>query len=320
MRKRFGGAVACAVAATSSMVAFGVGPVRAQETPEFEHLEAELAPAEATAGDEITVTSIDACAAGSTTLTWALFAAGDFSWEGPTEEGPPLIVSDAEVAEDGSWVVTFPAPGEDIEEEGTFAPGDALSALAEEEPEEPEPELPAFQVYGPLPLAVDGTDYEWFGFCTDYTEPEILVADITSHDDHPVLGFPLVDQADQVTVDPVDACPVTGEGDSLFWMVETWPLDEDDPYELVDSGTLTPDGEGGWHLAFAAPDDGDDVKVTFYSVWLYCETETATTGIYDLLMFAVGEEPLPAPPTDRPTQPHSPRPARPIVDAPDFTG
>jgi hypothetical protein len=319
MRKLFGGAVACAVAVTSSMVAFGAGPVRAQELPGLEHREATLSPAEAVAGDEITVTSVDACSVTTGVVTWALFEAGKFSWEGPVDEDAvSVLLGDADLAEDGSWQVVFEAPASPVEAEGKFSPADELVALAEEEPEEPAE--PGLEVYGPLPLAVDEVAYEWFGFCIDLTEPAYLSADITSHDDHPVLGFPLVDQADQVTAGPIDPCPVTGAGDSVYWQLETWPLDEDDPYEQIDGGYLEPDGEGGWGLSFPAPDDGDDVKVTFYALWVDCENDATVTGFYDLLLFAVGEEPLPSPPTEPPTRPEGPRPARPIVEAPDFTG
>jgi len=229
MRKLFVGAVACAVTATSSLVAFGPGPVQAQESPGFDLLATELSPAEASVGDEITVTPVDDCSATTGYLAYALFEAGEFSWENPPDEQGPVLVADVPLAEDGSWVVTFPSPDQETDEEiGEFSP----AALAEEEPE---PELPGMEVYA------------------------------------------------------------------------------DDPHlEVAEDGT--------WNLAFPAPDDGDAAAVTFYALWLDCENDTTVTGFYDLLLFAVGDRPLPAPPTEPPTRPESPRPARPIVVAPDFTG
>ncbi|HMG45749.1 MAG TPA: hypothetical protein VK611_30750 [Acidimicrobiales bacterium] len=432
MRKLFGGVVALALAATGSLALAAPGSTQEEPPVDLRHLDANLSPTEAAPGDDVTVTPVENCSVETGYLIWLVFEAGEFSFdEGSDPEVEPVLVDVAELNEDGSWEVVFPAPG------GPDVDDEALQAFAEENPiaidvygpeaftsgdvayewfaQCVEIELPELvhldadltqtgdavavtpvdncsategfldwlvypagefswddfggaepvgggfvdleaggswqlefsaaeavagfpeegedfaaaaaaaedeepyvvEVYGPEAFTSGGADYEWFAQCVEFVEPPFLEAEITSHEAHTVLGFPLVNQGDEITVGPIDPCPATSDG-SLFWEVDSWPLDDEEP-EMIDAGYLDVADDGTWELKFPTPDDGDDVKVTFYAVWLDCETTDEVTGFYDLLLFAVGEAPA-TPPTEEPTEPVGPKPAHPVVRTPDQTG
>jgi hypothetical protein len=102
MNRLMAGAVAGALAA-AGVVALAV-PGLAQEQPEYETFqgEASIDPGEPTPGQQVTA-SDDSCFEGTTDIYWLLHPADSFEVE--SEGRVPLNA-------DGSWEVTFTAPGE----------------------------------------------------------------------------------------------------------------------------------------------------------------------------------------------------------------
>jgi len=302
MRKAFGGAVALGLATAASLA--WAGPGFAQEDPEdpgFTHLEANLTPKEVGPQDTVTVTSVDSCSTAGT-LEFAVFHEGDFDWESGESEAQPVLVDFAETNDDGSWEISFsPAdfgsvdPGED----------DELSALAEEDPEEPGDDL-AFEVYGPLGFSVEGPEldegFEWFGLCFDFGEEVELTDEITSHDFDDEFGVYPTKAGDDVTAASVDACPVSEEGgDSAQWFL----FSEED---LVTNGPLELTSEGEWEVTFPAPADAG-----FYFFYVECYgPDEELTGFYTDLVLANEVSGTP------PVRP--PAPASPIDEPPPNTG
>jgi hypothetical protein len=285
-----------------------VGECFPVDLPEYLTLEAELSPTKVSAGDEVMAMPVDNCSAESGFLDWALFHEGDFNWEDGGTGEPPVLSDFAELAPDGSWEIVFNAPG------GSGGEGDqGFGSLGQSAADEGDEDPFVVEVYGPLSLDVDGTAYEWFGICSETgPEPEELEAEITSHENHPDLSFPLVETGEQVIIEPIDACPVTeNDEDLLFWEVDLWDPETGD-LNLDDAGYLDVTDDGEWKLAI----DTDDYGV--YVVWLDCENSEDVTGFYNYLQYGVGV--VTEKPTEPPTKPAGPKPARPIADDPPYTG
>lgn len=277
--------------------------------PEYVHLEAELSPDEVSAGDDVTVTPIDNCSlTGEGYLDWALFHEGDWNWEDGGTGEPPVLSDLVDLNADGSWEVLFAAPGVDPDDggDGGF---ESLATSAAEDEEDPF----VVEVYGPVSLDIDGAPYEWFGICTDLgPQPLDLEAEITSHENHPDLSFPLVEIGETVVIEPIDTCPVTEDDeDWLYWEVDLWDPETGD-LNLDDAGYMEVDDDGDWTLEL----DTDEYGV--YVVWLDCENSDTITGFYNYLQYGVGV--VTEKPTEPPTHPAGPKPAKPIADDPPYTG
>ncbi len=310
MRKLLGGAVAVGLATAGSLAL--ATPGFAQEDPGegLTHLAATIAPAE---GGKFTVTSEDNCSEDASSLEWAVFHKGDFSWDDPESGGDgPVAFDIADLNEDGSWQVTvdpadFTAP--DPEE-------DQFKALAEgDDPEDPGDEAPRFEVYGRLELTTGDQAFEWFGFCeVDHPQPPEtdLTDKITSHPLDPDFGLYLVKPGDHVTAGPIDKCP-EGERDSAEWDLERVTDVDTGESEPADGGTAVVADDGDWQVAFTAP-----ATKGIYVLWVACLGSEGDFGLYNPLFLGngvTGEPPkTPEPPTI------APPPATPVDEPPHTTG
>lgn len=279
------------------------------ELPEYLVLDAEANPEHVSPGEDVTFTPVDNCSLEEGTLEWAVFQPGGWNWEG-TGEGFPLTTGFEDIAADGSWEVVVPTPipdegvGGEIESFGAVGAATTAAAADEDDPY-------VVEVYGPVAFEVGDTAYEWFGICSEETSTPELEAEITSHENHPVLGLPRPDKGDTVIIEPIDPCPVTEDDDDyLYWEVDSWSPDEEST--IVDAGYLEVTDEGDWTLEI----DADEFGV--FVVWLDCENSEEITGFYGALTYVVGE--AIKPPTGRPTEPAGPKPAHPITGPPNGAG
>jgi hypothetical protein len=117
MRRSLAGALAIGVVGASSALLAGPGGAQEPDFDVVEHLDASLTPAMVSAGQTVTVTSVDPCPQPpdveepTDELAWAFGPAGWLDPNDPTvQPGDLTDQGTAPVAEDGTWEVTFPAP------------------------------------------------------------------------------------------------------------------------------------------------------------------------------------------------------------------
>ena len=134
MNRLFAGGLAVGLAGATTLGLAGASSAQSAEDLIF--LSAHIDVQDFAPGDTVTVTSEDPCSFfedGPTTGTieWALFrneSEDELSWQKVLDgEVGPVVSDSAELNEDGSWEVTFEAPGTDAENsDEAWVPEDAV--------------------------------------------------------------------------------------------------------------------------------------------------------------------------------------------------
>lgn len=318
-RPTVGFALAGAALLATSMVV-GSTAAGGQSAVETSELDAELAPTETTAGDEITVRSVGTgCVSEQRSgLVWAVFPRGDFVWGEQLGWQPDDAITSGvgypgayTGGYSGSWRLTFPAP--DV--------GDGPAASGEIGPGSP-PTSSVLQVYGPLPFTVDGHELEFVAKCF---EQRSGYAELDISPEVPELGG-------SATVTPDEPCPMPHTaGGSVA--VELWSLPADvgsiddvfGTLETTDLGPVPVADDGSWSLTFDVPDTPD----RRLALNVGCRNvEGGSPFGYILEPFDVrepGGAPIETPPDfwDEHTDPSTPpaaAPAQPVRAEPSYTG
>ena len=252
------------ISAASTLVLTAVlGVAAPAPAASVEHLDATLAPTQTSAGDQGAVTSVDGCSGDHDELIWAVFHAGDFSWDAGREWSADAVLLGGHVspADDGSWQVTFAAPGDDV-----FDPG--LPAVGSE----PDDTLRA---YGPLPFSVGDKDYDFVARCLD--QPVRL---------RYRLSPSAATAGETITATSVDPCPPESEG--AHWKLITSRGGELVP---IDEGDAPVADDGSWAVRFTTPAPGT------YTLDVAC---TGTDATYQWDVFEVQAPDTPTPPAAPP--------------------
>lgn len=272
--------------------------VGGQAAVEISVKEAELTPAEATAGDYISVRSVDTgCVSGPgmhSELVWAVFPHGDFVWGDQLgwKPGDALASGGAHPQSIGgtvgTWSTNFPAP--DIDEAppgGSIGPGSPVTS-------------PVLQAYGPLSFTVDGHQLDFVAKC--YEVPT-AVGSVSISPEVPELGSSAVVSSD-------DPCPMPytqgGWVDLRLW--EATGAGTGLPIiEVHELGPVPIAEDGSWSATFDLPDEPEH---RFAFVMWCMNAEGGVTLGYAFNPFDVRE------PVDEPDEPDEP--GEPIVTPPGF--
>jgi hypothetical protein len=307
------------MAAVLLSVATAMGPTAAegQAGVEISVRDAVLTPAEASAGEDITVRSVGTgCVSGSgerSSLVWAVFPHGEFVW------GEQLGWSAGDAIASGSaspgmvggtfgaWTTTFPAPDPgETPPGGEIGPGSPVTS-------------PVLSVYGPLPFTVDGHQLDFVAKCLSHPAN---IGDITITPEVPELGG-------TATITTDDPCPMPhtqgGAVDLELWQVAasaSFPT----AIDTVDLGPVAPADDGSWSATFDVPAAPDHR----YAISAHCRNaEGGPTLGYWLTPFDVQAPdggPIETPPgfwDDAPTPPATgpvASPAQPVSATPTYTG